>query len=132
MPVDDNSVHHRMRMLNPGETFEVPFSDYGKVRAAEHILRRDFGLNVTHTLVGGPRDPDRKIVIHRYAPGEDPTPQQELKRKSRIMLHENMLEYHIREVFRLCPECRKKIASSISKLIKTLNEKEETEDTDKI
>ena len=132
MPVNNNSVYHRMRMLNQGEKLVLPFSDYNKVRTTECVFRKDFGIDITHRLVGEKGDPDRKIVVFRPTVEEEKLSYAERKKEARYRMHKNMIEYNITSAYSLFPDRSDQLSAWVRNLINKHDDKEETKDSNKV
>lgn len=63
--MDKNSVHYRMKMMDPGDELVVPFSRYSAVRTSKHVLRKDWGVNYIVTLSNNLEPDERTITIYR-------------------------------------------------------------------
>ena len=62
MPHNDKSIHHRMRMMNPGDEFIVPIKDFTKVRAAAHYIKKDWDIIVRYHVFTD-KDCARKVRV---------------------------------------------------------------------
>ena len=124
MPRNDQSVFHKVRMMNQGEDLLFPESDYSKIRTTASTLKKLYGAVIKYHVFTD-TDGCRKVKV-RY-PTEAELIKLEKKKKRGLLGHKKSMTYSLEQIKLLCKEQHESISKWLpSELKYVANDTSET------
>lgn len=107
MPQKDDSINHRMRMMNPGDEMIVPAKDYLKVRCTAHYIKKDWNVVIRYHIF---EDADCVRKVRVWFPTDADNERMKEARLASIIKCRSSMTRSLKQLKKLCEEWEENVS----------------------